>query len=322
MLQLHQHGPITTIRMARSLLGRPVYWTAAYLVDGLLIDSGPACTAVDLVRLLGRSRVEQVMLTHSHEDHIGGLAALRMAFPDLRVYANWRSLPMIEDPARLRMQLYRRVIWGLPQPFYSARPPEGNLIRTPNYTVRVIETPGHSLDHVSLYEPDQRWLFSGDAFIGGQDRAWSPESDMFATIGSLRTMIALRPNRLFPGSGHVRKDPMTDLQGKLLYLTDLCAQVADLDAEKLATEQIVQRLFGGEPRMTFWTRGHFSAEKLVTACRSYNALVGPARAGSHRAHPTQTSPFGRQDLPAAPYPPSGRDKPSDQNDPNDLSHSR
>ena len=42
MLQLDQHGPITAIRMARSLLGRPVYWTAAYLVDGLLIDSGPA----------------------------------------------------------------------------------------------------------------------------------------------------------------------------------------------------------------------------------------------------------------------------------------
>lgn len=36
MIHVEQHGPVTAIRMARSLLGRPVYWTAAYWVDGLL----------------------------------------------------------------------------------------------------------------------------------------------------------------------------------------------------------------------------------------------------------------------------------------------
>ncbi len=112
----------------------------------------------------------------------------------------------------------------------------------------MVETPGHSLDHVSLYEPDQHWLFSGDAFIGGQDRAWSPEFDMFATIGSLRTMIALRPLRLFPGSGHVRKDPMTDLQGKLLFLTNLCAQVADLQI------QLYRRAIWGMPQPFYSAR--------------------------------------------------------------------
>ena len=322
MLQLDQHGPITAIRMARSLLGRPVYWTAAYLVDGLLIDSGPPCTALELVRLLGRSRVEQVVVTHGHEDHIGGLAALRMAFPDLRIYANWRTLPLIEDPALLGMQLYRRLLWGLPLPFYSARLPDDNRIRTPKYTFRLVETPGHSLDHVSLWEPDQRWLFSGDAFIGGQDRAWSPEVDMFATIGSLRTLISLRPQRLFPGSGHVRKDPMTDLQSKLLYLTDLCARVADLDAEKLPTDQSVEQLFGSESSMKFWTRGHFSAENLITACRSYNALVSPVRPGRHLSRPAQPGPVGSQDLPHSPIPPPDQDESTDLNDSNDLSHSR
>jgi len=321
MIKIDQHGPITAIRMSRSLLGRPVYWVAAYLVDGLLIDSGPPCTARELVRVLGRSRVEQVVVTHAHEDHIGGLAALRMAYPDLRVYANWRTLPQIEDPSRLGMQLYRRLIWGLPHPFYSARLPDDNLIHTPGHTFRLVETPGHSLDHVSLYEPDQGWLFSGDAFIGGQERAWSPEFDMFGIIGSLRTLIALRPRRLFPGSGHVRVDPMVELQGKLKQMTDLCASVADLDAQKLPTAQIVQRLFGGEPRITFWTRGHFSAENLITACRSYNALIAPVRGGQR---PDSRAEAGSgevaDDRPAPPA--SGQDAPNDLNDPNDLSHSR
>ncbi|RME55902.1 MAG: MBL fold metallo-hydrolase, partial [Caldilineae bacterium] len=74
MIHIQQHGPITAIRMARSLLGRPIYWTTAYLLDGLLIDSGPPCLAADLVRTLAGARVEQIVVTHCHEDHIGGLA--------------------------------------------------------------------------------------------------------------------------------------------------------------------------------------------------------------------------------------------------------
>ena len=39
MIQVEQHGSVTVIRMARALLGRPLYWTAAYWLDGLLIDT-------------------------------------------------------------------------------------------------------------------------------------------------------------------------------------------------------------------------------------------------------------------------------------------
>ena len=52
MITVEQHGSVTVIRMARAFFGRPLYWTAAYLVDGLLIDTGPLCTASELVRVL------------------------------------------------------------------------------------------------------------------------------------------------------------------------------------------------------------------------------------------------------------------------------
>ncbi len=96
MIQTEQHGSVTAIRMARAWLGRPLYWTAAYWVDGLLIDTGPRCTAAQLARVLEQVRVEQIVVTHGHEDHIGGLALLRQRYPSVPIYASLRTLPFIE----------------------------------------------------------------------------------------------------------------------------------------------------------------------------------------------------------------------------------
>ena len=67
MIDVEQHGAVTAIRMARALLGRPLDWSAAYFLDGLLIDTGPACTAHELVRVLDKVNVRQIALTHSHD---------------------------------------------------------------------------------------------------------------------------------------------------------------------------------------------------------------------------------------------------------------
>ena len=37
MIHVEQHGPVVAIRMSRSFLGRPFWWTAAYWVDGVLM---------------------------------------------------------------------------------------------------------------------------------------------------------------------------------------------------------------------------------------------------------------------------------------------
>jgi glyoxylase-like metal-dependent hydrolase (beta-lactamase superfamily II) len=278
MIQVEQHGSVTVIRMARALLGRPLYWTAAYWLDGLLIDAGPRCTAGELVRVLDKVPVQQIALTHGHEDHIGGLAALRKRFPDARIYASRPTLPLIENPELLGMQRYRQVIWGKPPPFAGAHSLDEveDVIRTPQFTLRAVETPGHSRDHVSYFEPAFRWLFCGDAFIGGRDVAWTPEFDMFAIVSSLRTLATLRPERLFPGSGTVRRTPLPDLLGKITDLLQLAAKIDKLEAAGRSPAEMVEMLFGGEPAIRWWTFGHFSAANLVEACRVYNDLTTPA----------------------------------------------
>jgi glyoxylase-like metal-dependent hydrolase (beta-lactamase superfamily II) len=277
MIDVEQHGSVRAFRMARSLFGRPLYWTAAYWVDGLLIDTGPACTAHQLVRLLAGTPVHQIAITHAHEDHIGGLHLLRRQYPNAPIYAPRQAIPLIEDPDKIEMQPYRRLIWGTPMACEGVCSLDevDDRIRTPEFLLRAIETPGHSRDHVSYFEPRFRWLFSGDAFIGGRDVAWAPEFDLFAVVSSLRTMASLRPERLFPGSGSIRRTPLPDLHGKIAALIQLAQEVDRLEGSGCSTPEMVEMLFHGEPRIKFWTIGHFSAANLVEACRSYNAIVKP-----------------------------------------------
>jgi len=274
MIHVEQHGHVLAIRMSRSLFGRPFWWTAAYWIDGLLIDTGPRFAARVLLNTLRNLHVDQVLITHAHEDQTGGLAAVLQQYPKAVVYASARTLPILATPARLVLPLYRRLVWGRPQPCGIAQSLDtvDNQIRTPNYTFRAIETPGHTPDHTALFEPRQRWLFSGDVFVHSQNSAWAVEADLFGVVCSLRTLADLRPERLFPSDGRISRTPLPELHGKIGHLLKLAREVAQLDALGLAKEEIVLRLFQKEPPLYFWTAGHYSAANLIDACRSYNAL--------------------------------------------------
>ena len=275
MIHVEQHGPVLAIRMARGFLGRPLAWTTAYWVDGLLIDTGPRCAAPELLKILSQLPVNQIVVTHSHEDNIGGLVDIHAHFSHAPIYASYHALNVIQEPTRLRLQLYRRLVWGVPKAIKQVRALDDvdNTLKTPSYTFRVIETPGHSRDHISLFEPTQRWLFSGDAFIGGIERSWPRDSDLFSVIGSLQTLMSLRPERLFPSSGEVRRTPRPELAEKISILMRVSKEVSRLDAAGMSVDEIVTCLFKGESRLRLWTGGHFSAANLVEACRSYNALM-------------------------------------------------
>jgi len=274
MINVENHGPIIAIRMSRSLLGRPICWTAAYWVDGLLIDTGPSCTAHELARILEQVHVEQIVLTHGHEDHSGGLALLHERYPDAPIYAARRTIPFIQEPDRLGQQFYRHLLWGAPKAVKNVQSIDAidNVIKTPEYQLRMVETPGYTADHVSLWEPTRRWLFCGDTFSAGREQAWMKESDLFSMVCSLRTLASLRPERLFPGSGNVRRTPQPEIHHKIRQLVTLTQEVAKLEAIRLTIPEIVACLFQEEPRLTFWTGGHFSAANLIEACQAYNSL--------------------------------------------------
>lgn len=138
--------------------------------------------------------VELVLVTHLHEDHVGGAIALRDAWP-ATVVVGERSGEVLEDwvgwyEPRVDFAPWMRA-WLGPSPVLDAlAEARRRRVVTPTVAganrglrtwqpvqigaeVRVgamrfvcVDAAGHDPRHVAWYEPDRRWLFSGDVVLG------------------------------------------------------------------------------------------------------------------------------------------------------------
>ena len=263
VISAEQIGRVRKFRIAHTILGRNLYYTAAYLVDGLMVDTGCAHTAKELTQSLDGSHVHLIANTHSHEDHIGGNAALQSAF-NAQILAHRDALPYLADPRLRRLHPYQRVLWGLPAA--SEGQALGSQLETEYFRFEVIHTPGHSPDHVCLYEPMQGWLFTGDAYVGGSDKALRRDYNIWQIIDSLKKLARLGAQVLFTGSGTVRYNPKETLRTKIDYLEEKGERVLELRAGGLSHRRISRQLFGPEMAIAYYTLRHFSGRNLV---RSY-----------------------------------------------------
>ena len=261
MIQIASSHGVHSYLMGRTLLGRAWYHTAAFRVDGMMVDSGCTGGVGELMAALEGSTIHTVVNTHSHEDHIAANADLQQRH-GARVLAHPLALPVLSAPMELEpQQLYRRIFWGYPRP--SVAEPIGRRVETERFKFRVIHTPGHSLDHISLYEPRQGWLFTGDAYIGGNDRALKASCDIWQIIQSLEILADLDAGLLFAGSGTVYEEPEGLLRKKIAYLRELGQQVLQLHHSGASRRRIRQEVLGRDPMIAHLTQGDFSGRQLV-----------------------------------------------------------
>jgi glyoxylase-like metal-dependent hydrolase (beta-lactamase superfamily II) len=251
-------GPITRIHLARTVFGRPLYTVEAYLVDGLLVDTGCPGTASELVAWCRGQEVRQVVNTHHHEDHAGGDGALQQQL-GLPIAAPSGAVSVLADFPRL--QFYRRVVWG--QPGDVTVEPLGDVVETAHYRFEVIPTPGHCPDHVCLFEREQGWLFSGDLFIHERVRYLRADEDACRTLDSLRRVLALRPRLLICSHAGLVEDGCGAIERKIAYWEGLAEQARALQRRGLSLREVTDRLLGAEDMMTRATRGHFAKINLV-----------------------------------------------------------
>ncbi len=254
-------GLVHSIRMTRQVLGFPVYKVNAFFVDGLLIDTGFAFGRNRFLKLLDTLHPDVVVNTHHHEDHTGNNFSMREKF-GLLPLAHPKTFFYLQDPSRW-VPWYRRFVWGCPPPSETGE--LNSKVQTEHFLFLVIPTPGHSDDHICLFEPNEKWLFSGDLFLSEQMKYLRKEENIFSIIDSLMKVAALHPKKMFCSFNGPIDQPMEAIHKKIEYLENLQKGVEDGVRRGLSPGEIQRRLLGRGDRMGFFTAGEISKRNLIEA---------------------------------------------------------
>jgi glyoxylase-like metal-dependent hydrolase (beta-lactamase superfamily II) len=232
------------------------YDVSAYLLGGVLVDTGFARGGRDLVQAVESLRPRGAIVTHWHEDHAGNVPALAARGVPLVMHARCETL-LRERPA---IRLYRREVWGHTEPLRSP------LARFDVAPFELVETPGHSADHLVVWDAERRILASADLFLGVKVRIAHEEEESPRTlVASLRRAAALEPRLLLDAHRGPVWDAAAQLRAKADWNEEQIGEIERLHAQGVDDGEIVRRLFGGES-LVGWVSGlEYSRRGFVRA---------------------------------------------------------
>ena len=145
-------------------------WVIQSGSDISVIDPGDASPVLELINNNNLNLVD-ILLTHHHFDHVGGTLELKKQING-KVYGPAGNIEGIDMHVT-----------------------ENNIVKTLGYEFSVLETPGHTLDHIAYVEKQKNLVFCGDTlFSGGCGRVF--EGTFEQMHNSIQKLNQLNPETL------------------------------------------------------------------------------------------------------------------------------
>lgn len=205
---------VETIDKDTFVISEYKHWeeTHCYLICGteqaILIDTGLGVANIrNVVDSLTKLPITAVT-THVHWDHIGG----HKFFENFAVYEDEKDWLSVQFPIPLQVVKHNlscqpcdfpedfvlskyQIFKGIPKKILH----DGDCLSLGNRTLVVIHTPGHSPGHCCYYEPERKYLYSGDLIYRGCLDAFYPSTDPQLFWQSVKRVQELEISRILPG---------------------------------------------------------------------------------------------------------------------------
>lgn len=186
-----------------------------------LIDVGNMYGLVDELQDLGPlDRIERILLTHSHFDHVGGVEEIyQLVSPDIYIH------PLAREYLALHREPFPSFFKALDGENKIKLVQDGDVIDG-DPPLRVIHTPGHTAGDLCFFDESSGALFSGDAVLPQKEKLAGILSKpdevcggrMVDKVKALQRLLQLPVRHLLPGHGRPVFDKGMD-QIKISLLT-------------------------------------------------------------------------------------------------------
>ncbi|CAM9564188.1 unnamed protein product, partial [Hapterophycus canaliculatus] len=269
-----------------------LHGTNCYLVGKgparILIDTGEGVDGfiehlLDVMRETGCQKLDAILLTHWHADHVGGVNDIQRALGG--------NIPVFKRPS------------PCPEAFQYSSVEDGQLFRANGATLEAVFTPGHTVDHIAFVLHEERALITGDMILGCGTAIFE---DFTSYMASLKRVLEMSPKygggftRLYCGHGPVVDAAEDKIKFYMKHRQEredqIMSALTAVEGRSLSSFQITLRVYGFLP-IPILVSAHFNVlhhlSKLVGEGRAYSGwvpcsyLVAPDRGASlkgvHRA---------------------------------------
>lgn len=161
--------------------------SCVYLLEGengsILINGGVSCIVPDILAQLhefriDETRINKLLILHSHFDHVGIVPFFKRRHPEMVIYGSSRTLDILQKPKAIEAinasnhfvienggeaDICAKYDLDFRAGISGEAVAEGDRIQLGDTEVSIIETPGHSPCSISAYVPQLKALFPSDA---------------------------------------------------------------------------------------------------------------------------------------------------------------
>ncbi len=185
---------------------------------GLIVDPGEEPERILAEVEAAGMKVEAILITHCHFDHIGAVAPVARE-TGAPVYCPEIEVPVLAD-------IMSFVPWAGFGPYESYEADEtvsgGEALELAGLTLDVVFTPGHSPGHVTYAVRDEDALFSGDVlFQGSVGRVDLPGGDGPTLMRSIQGLVESFPGEAAVYPGHMGVTTLGTERATNPFLTSL-----------------------------------------------------------------------------------------------------